>query len=83
MEGLMVVIRNRYPAASADGIDAAAQVNGPSDGLDISNVGNGTPTRVFDIVGGSAPECRVSYQEATVSGSVYTAPVIAFVTTGC
>jgi len=82
MEGIMVVIRNRYPAASADGIDTAAQINGGNDGLNISN-GGGVPTRFYDLAGGTAPECRVSYQEATVNGGVYSAPVISVVTTGC
>ena len=35
MEGTMVRIVNRYPAATADGIDTAAQINQSNDGLII------------------------------------------------
>ncbi len=83
MEGTMVAIQHRYPAASADGIDAAAQITGMGDGLIVSNAGSAIPTRIYDIAGGTAPECRVTYQEATFNGGVYTAPVFSLVTTGC
>jgi MSHA pilin protein MshA len=83
MEGTMVRIVNRYPAATADGIDTAAQINVANDGLIIGMGGSGVATRTYDIAGGTAPLCRVSYQEATLNGSVYVAPVISVVTTGC
>jgi MSHA pilin protein MshA len=83
MEGTMVRIVNRYPAATADGIDTAAQINLSNDGLIISTGGGGVVTRIYDIAGGTAPMCRVTYQEATANGNVFVAPVISVVTTGC
>lgn len=83
MDGTMIDIVNRYPAATAAGIDAAAQLNLSADGFNASNSGTGTPTRFFDVVGGTVPNCRISYQEATLSGTIVVAPVISVVTTGC
>lgn len=83
MEGTMIRIVNRYPSATADGIDAAAQINLANDGLIIQSSSSGTATRIFDIAGGTAPFCRVTYQEATATSGVFIAPVISVVTTGC
>lgn len=83
MDGFPVKIVNRYPSAAADGIDAAAQLNLASDGLTAANSGAGTPVRTFDIQGGTVPNCRISYQEASLSGSVIVAPVITVTTSGC
>ena len=83
MDGCSVSIVNRFPAASATGIDQAAQLNLSADGLTASNSGGGTPTRTFDISGGTAPGCRVSYQEASLNGTIIVAPVITVATTGC
>lgn len=83
MEGTMVRIANRYPAATADGIDIAAQINLTGDGLIVGSGGTSTPIRTYDIAGGTPPMCRVSYQEATFNGGVIIAPVITVVTTGC
>jgi MSHA pilin protein MshA len=83
MEGIMVRIVNRYPAATADGIDTAAQINVSNDGLIIGSGGGGVATRTYDVAGGTAPLCRITYQEATANGNVYIAPVISVVTTGC
>lgn len=76
MDGYMVRMVNRYPTAAADGIDVAAQINLGSDSLTASN-GTSTnsqgivvPTRNYDIGGGTAPNCRVIYREAALSGSV-------------
>lgn len=80
MDGTMVDIVNRYPAATAAGIDVAAALNPAADGL--TSGGSGT-TRTFDVAGGTIPNCRISYQEATLSGAVIVAPVISVVTTGC
>jgi MSHA pilin protein MshA len=82
MEGTMVRIVNQYPAASADGIDMATQV-GRNEGVIAGSAGSGVTTRTFDIVGGTAPLCRVSYQEAISNGGVIVAPVISIVNTGC
>jgi MSHA pilin protein MshA len=83
MDGTMVDIRNRYPAATATGVDAAAAINLAADGLTASTTGTGTPTRNFDVQGGTVPNCRITYQEATLNGTLITAPVISVVTTGC
>lgn len=77
MDGIMVDIVNRYPAATAAGIDTAAALNPSADGLTVSSSASGTPTRHFAVVGSQNPAaCRISYQEATLSGAVIVAPVI-------
>lgn len=83
MDGYAVAIVNRHPAATAAGIDAAAQLNLTADGLIAANSSSGTPTRTFDVIGGTAPGCRVSYQEATLSGTLIIAPVMTVTTDGC
>jgi MSHA pilin protein MshA len=80
MDGIMVDIVNRYPAATATGIESAAALNPAADGL--TPAGTGT-TRTFDVAGGTIPNCRITYQEATLSGALIAAPVISVVTTGC
>lgn len=81
MDGTMVDIRNRYPAATSTGIDAAAAINLAADGLAASTSGGNT--RTFDVQGGTTPDCRITYQEATLNGTLITAPVISVVTSGC
>jgi MSHA pilin protein MshA len=84
MDGYSVAIVNKHPAATAAGIDAAAQLNLESDGLTATNSSSGTPTRIFDVNGGTVSGgCRISYQEATLTGAVIVAPVIVPTTTGC
>lgn len=83
MEGTLVRIVNRYPAATADGIDTAAQINVNNDGLIISTGTGGVATRIYDVAGGTAPFCRISYQEATNNGGVFIAPVISIESSGC
>lgn len=83
MDGHPITIINRHPAATSAGIDAAAQLNLTADGLTGANSSSGTPTRTFDVVGGTAPDCRVSYQEATLIGSMIVAPEMTVATTGC
>lgn len=80
MDGTMVDIVNRHPAATATGIDVAAALNPAADGL---TPGGGGTTRTFDIAGGTIPNCRITYNEATLSGSIIAAPVISVVTSGC
>ena len=81
MDGTLVDIVNRYPAATAAGIDAAAALNLVADGL---TAGGSGATRTFDIAGGTAPNCRISYQEATLSGTaIIVAAVVSVVTSGC
>jgi hypothetical protein len=80
MDGVMVDIVNRYPAATALGIDSAAALNPAADGLTPGGTG---VIRTFDVAGGTIPNCRITYQEATLSGTVIVAPVISVVTSGC
>ena len=80
MDGTMVDIVNRYPAATALGVDAAAALNLSADGL--KEGGTGT-TRTLDVAGGTIPNCQISYKEATLTGGLIAAPVISVVTTGC
>lgn len=76
MDGTAVDMVNQYPAASATGIIAAAQLATGADGLTVTA---GNPLTI-DVVGGTAPNCRISYTAAT-AGPV--APVITLTTTGC
>jgi MSHA pilin protein MshA len=95
MEGAQVAIVNRYPAASADGIDRAAALNLSADQLIASGGGLGSgDVRSWDIGGGStctaavidenALCCRITYQAATldVDGRIV-APDIRLATRGC
>ena len=83
MDGKAIAIQNKYPAATADGIDAAADLNLEADGFTASNATSGIPTRYFDVSGGTGTGCRISYQEATLTGTLITAPILAVITTGC
>lgn len=76
MDGTAVAMANQYPAATAAGIIAAAQLNAATDAITITA---GNPILV-DITGGTAPNCRISYTAAT-AGPV--APAITLTTTGC
>lgn len=82
MEGTMVRIVNQYPAATVDGIDTAAQIVA-ADGVIPGSAGSGVATRTFDIAGGTAPMCRITFQEAIFNGGAIIAPVISLTTTGC
>jgi MSHA pilin protein MshA len=76
MDGTLVDITNKYPAASATGIQAAANLDATNDGLTVTA---GNPI-TFDIAGATtAANCRISYTAATAAA----APVITVVTTGC
>lgn len=81
MEGVNVTLVNGYPTANAAGIITAAQLNATADGLVISAGGAGAGANItLDVVGGTAPNCRVSYTApAAANGS----PTITVVTTGC
>lgn len=81
MDGLAVTMVNNYPTANAAGIVAAAQMVAASDGLTISAGGAAANTLItIDIVGGTSPNCRISYTSSAAAGS---APVVAVVTGGC
>lgn len=77
MDGLLVDMVNRYPAATATGIDAAAQLSS-AEGLAIT--GGGVAARTFDVVGASTVvQCRISYTAAVLGA----APATTIDTTGC
>ncbi|MDP2169169.1 MAG: type II secretion system protein [Rhodocyclaceae bacterium] len=85
MEGTAVAMLNQYPTANATGIVAAAQLAAATDALTILGGGLGASTAItFDMIGGTAPNCRVTYTTgaAPVAG-VVNAPTFAIVTTGC
>lgn len=85
MEGTAVTMLNQYPTPNAAGIVAAAQINAAADGLTISAGGAGVSTAItFDIIGGTSPNCRVTYTSgaAPVAG-VINAPTTTVVTTNC
>jgi MSHA pilin protein MshA len=83
MDGKAIEIKNRYPAATVDGIDAAADLNLAADGFSATTVASSPPVRTFDVSGGTAGSCTISYQEANLTGTLITAPVITVVTSGC
>ena len=75
MDGAVVAMVNRYPDASAGGIDVASQITA-AEGVTIA----GMNPRTYDMVGGSVPgQCRISYTAAAANQ----APVIALDTSGC
>jgi len=81
MDGKTIEIVGRYPAATAAGIDAAADLDLIANGLTASNC---TPdARCFDVAGGTVPDCRITYQATASSSTAIIAPVITVVTTGC
>jgi MSHA pilin protein MshA len=77
MEGVLVNQVNGYPAATNAGIVTALQLDPNGDQVTITP---GPPTLTLDTIGGTAPNCRVTYSEAA---AVNTAPVISVVTNGC
>ncbi|TCS39073.1 MSHA pilin protein MshA [Paucimonas lemoignei] len=77
MDGLNVDMANQYPASTATGILAAADLATANDGIATGTAGT---VLNIDINGATtAAECRVSYKAATSTE----APVITPVTTGC
>jgi len=76
MDGTNVVMVNRYPAASALGIDLAAQLS-VAEALTIS----GSNPRIFQVNGATTPStCQVTYTEAAAPGY---APTLMLYTAGC
>ncbi|MDP2368575.1 pilin [Rhodoferax sp.] len=77
MDGTPVDIDNRYPAATAAGIQTAASIDAASDGV-VVTLGVGAIT--FTGSGATAPAtCVISYTAAGVGG----APLISVSTGGC
>lgn len=76
MDGTAVTMLFKYPAATAAGIQAAAQLVPASDGVTVAGAGPIT----FTIVGATtAATCVISYTAATA----VLAPVITVNTAGC
>ncbi|BCB25396.1 hypothetical protein SKTS_02820 [Sulfurimicrobium lacus] len=76
MDGTLVNIVNRYPAATAAGIIAAAQLGAATDGLTIVA---GNPILIEVNGATTVATCSVSYTAATAA----LAPVITVNTAGC
>lgn len=83
MDGKAIDIVNRYPAATTNGILAAADINLTADGLAIAGMGCAATALCLDISGGTGSICRITYKPASLSGTIITAPEISVVTTGC
>ncbi len=78
MDGIAIAMVNQYPAASGQGIVAAAQINPLSDGITLTVTGN---IVTFAINGGTAPNCQFTYTEAIAPGqSPFYSPLL---TSGC
>ena len=76
MDGALVDMVNRYPAAALTGIDVASQISA-AEGFTITQ---GTGVRTYDVVGASDPsQCRISYTAAAANQ----APLITLVFAGC
>ena len=89
MDGHPVRIVNHFPAAAADGIDVAADLNLAADGLtasdgsDINSLGISVPARTYTVRGGSTPQCSVTYLEAGLKGSSIVGAEVRVATDGC
>ena len=89
MDGHPVRIVNHFPAAAADGIDVAADINLSADGLSAGNgsepnsLGISVPTRTYIVSGGSTPQCSVTYLEAGLKGSSVVGAEVRVATDGC
>ena len=77
MEGVLVDQVNGYPAATNAGIVTALQLDATGDQVTITP---GPPTLTLDTIGGTAPNCRVTYTEAAAPNA---SPAISVATTGC
>lgn len=83
MDGSMIDIVNRHPAATAAGVDTAAALNLGADRLAVGGAGCPAGARCYDVIGGNAPNCRIIYLPAALVGGTTVAPVISVVTSGC
>jgi MSHA pilin protein MshA len=89
MDGHPVRIVHHFPAAAADGIDVAADINLAADGLiasygtDTNSLGMSVPSRTFKVSGGGTARCGVTYLEAGLNGSVVVGAEVSVATDGC
>lgn len=82
MEGAIINMVNGYPAANVatttpGGIILAVQINPTADAVTVGVVGTSV---TIDTNGGTAPNCRVTYNEAA---AVNISPVIVVDVSGC
>lgn len=82
MEGVNIMMVNRYPTADAAGILAAAQLNTVNDSITTTGGGAGQGATLTIRIPGAATAntCQITYQAPTTLGN---APAINVVTTGC
>lgn len=89
MDGHPVRIVNHFPAATADGIDVAADLNLAADGLaasngsDVNSLGISVATRTYIVSGGTTLQCSVTYLEAGLKGSSVVGAEVRVATDGC
>lgn len=83
MDGTAIAMVNQYPAATAAGIVAAAQLDATNDAVAITPGATATDPILIDIDGGTSPNCRISYTAATTSSTGLVAPQITLSRTGC
>lgn len=76
MDGTLVSMVNRYPAATTTGIQAAASIDATNDGLTVAGTG---PITFTGAGATTAANCVISYT-AAASGA---APTITLLTSGC
>ena len=77
MEGVNVDQVFGYPAATNAGIVTALQLDATGDQVTITP---GPPTLTVDIIGGTPPNCRVTYTEAAAANA---SPAVSVATGGC
>lgn len=75
MDGVAVDMVNRYPAATATGIQRAASIDPAADGVTVGGAITFTGVGAND-----AATCVITYTAAAAAGA---APTITIVTTGC
>ena len=80
MDGLAIPMRNQYPEASGTGIVAAAQLNATADQIVITPGATAADPLTIDMVGGTAPNCRITYTPAA-AGPAFLSPTLS--STGC
>ncbi len=77
MDGVAVAMVNRYPAATAAGIQAAASIDPAADGLIVAGAG---PITFTGVGATTAANCVISYTAAAAVGS---APLISIDASDC
>ena len=71
------------PSGGAADMNRAADGLVASDGKATNSLDIVVPSRGFEVSGGRAPNCRVTYLEAALNGGVVVAPELSVATDGC